>query len=175
MSVNWYVVQVMSGWENKVKNLIEKRIPMDNMQDVIKQILVPTENVSEVKAGKKKVIQRKFFPGYILVEMDITDEAYYFINDINGVIRISGERQPVPLQDYEIEGILNQVEGKKEKVQPKISFVKGESVKVIDGPFVNFNGEIVEVNPDKGKLKAMIFIFGRETPAELEYWQVEKV
>ena len=175
MSVNWYVVQVMSGWENKVKNLIEKRIPMDNMQDVIKQILVPTENVSEVKAGKKKVIKRKFFPGYILVEMDITDEAYYFINDINGVIRISGERQPVPLQDYEIEGILNQVEGKKEKVQPKISFVKGESVKVIDGPFVNFNGEIVEVNPDKGKLKAMIFIFGRETPAELEYWQVEKV
>lgn len=175
MSTGWYVVQVMSGWEQKVKNLIEKRVHSEGMQELVQRVLIPEENIAEVKAGKKRITKRKFFPGYILVEMNITDESFYFITQINGVIRFAGEKNPIPLPEDEIQGILDQIEGKKEKVKPKVEFEKGESVKVTDGPFVNFNGVIDEVNPDKGKLKVMIFIFGRATPAELEYWQVEKI
>jgi len=175
MTHQWYVVQVMSGWEQRVKKSLDKRIPEAGLEKDIKRVLIPSENVAEVKAGKKKISKRKFFPGYILLEMKITDDTYYFITQMNGVIRFAGERQPIPLMEHEVDGILSQIEGKKEKVQPKVHFEKGENIKVTDGPFVNFNGVVDEVNPDKGKLKVMVFIFGRATPVELEYWQVERI
>jgi transcriptional antiterminator NusG len=165
----------MSGWEQRVKKSLEKRIPEAGMEKHIKRVLIPEENVAEVKGGKKKITKRKFFPGYILLEMEITDDSYYFVSQVNGVIRFAGERTPIPLQEHEVEGILNQIEGKKEKVKPKVDFEKGENIKVTDGPFINFNGVVDEINPDKGKLKVMVFIFGRATPVELEYWQVEKI
>ena len=174
MAHEWYVVQVLSGWEQKVKDALEKRIQMEGMQERVSRVLIPAENVSEVKSGKKKISKRKFFPGYILLQMEVTDESWYFVTETNGVIGFAGEGKPVPLLEHEIEGILNQIEGKKEKVKPKIHFDKGENVKVNDGPFVNFNGVVDEVNPDRGKLKVMVLIFGRATPVELEYWQVER-
>lgn len=175
MPQEWYVLQVLSGWEQRVKTGLEKRITGSGMEEFISRVLIPAENVSEVKAGKKKISKRKFFPGYVLIQMEVTDESYYFVTAVNGVIRFAGERQPIPLPEHEVEGILNQIEGKKEKVKPKVHFEKGESVKINDGPFVNFNGIVDEVNPDKGKLKCMVSIFGRATSVELEYWQVERV
>ncbi|MBN2145690.1 MAG: transcription termination/antitermination factor NusG [Candidatus Aureabacteria bacterium] len=174
MTHQWYVIQVMSGWEQKVKDTLEKRIQKEGFSDLISQVLIPAENVSEIKSGKKKISRRKFFPGYILVQMDVTDRSWYFITETNGIIGFAGEK-PVPLLDHEVESILNQIEGKKEKVKPKVSFEKGDNIKVTDGPFVNFNGTVDEINPDRGKLKVMVLIFGRPTPVELEYWQVEKV
>lgn len=170
----WYVVHTLSGQEQKVKDTLESKIRTDEMGDYVSQILIPTENVSEVKAGKKTISKRKFFPGYVLVEMNLTDEVWYFIKNTPGVIGFVGSGKPVPLMEKEVREILSQIEEKKEKVKPKVLFDKGETVKVNDGPFVNFSGVIDEINPDKGKLKVMVSIFGRATPVELEYWQVER-
>ena len=175
MASEWYVVQVLSGWEQKVQRGLEKRIKLENMGDRIAQILIPAENVSEVKSGKKTITKRKFFPGYVMLEMELTDEAWYLVTETPGVIGFAGEGKPAPLLDHEVDGILGQTEGKKEKIKPKISFDKGENVKVTDGPFVNFSGIVNDVNPDRGKLNVMVTIFGRATPVELEYWQVEKI
>lgn len=170
----WYVIHTLSGQEQKVKDTLESKIKTDEMQDFIAQILIPTENVSEVKGGKKTITKRKFYPGYVLVEMALTDEIWYFIKNTPGVIGFVGSGKPVPLLEKEVNEILSQIEEKKEKVKPKVMFDKGETVKVNDGPFVNFSGVIDEVNPEKGKLKVMVSIFGRATPVELEYWQVER-
>jgi transcriptional antiterminator NusG len=180
MAHEWYVIQVLSGWEQKVKETLEKRIQMEGMQERILRILIPTESVSEVKSGKKKISKRKFFPGYILLQMEITEESWYFVTETNGILGFPGlsgsfRGNPVPLLEQEMEGILDQSEGTKEKVKPKIHFDKGENIKVTDGPFVNFSGVVDEVNPDRGKLKVMVLIFGRSTPVELEYWQVERI
>ena len=145
MALNWYVVKAMSGQERKVKSNLEARIQVEELGDYVGRVLIPTENVSEVKSGKRKITSRLFFPGYILVEMELNERTY-----------------------------LDQIEAKKEKVKPKVLFEVGEAVKVTEGPFVNFNGVINEINPDKGKLKVMVSIFGRSTPLELEYWQVER-
>jgi transcriptional antiterminator NusG len=170
----WYVIHTLSGQEQKVKETLESKIRTDEMTDFVEQILIPTENVSEVKAGKKTISKRKFFPGYVLAKMALTDEVWYFIKGTPGVIGFVGSGKPVPLQDKEVAEILSQIEEKKEKVKPKVLFEKGETVKVNDGPFVNFSGVIDDINPDKGKLKVMVSIFGRATPVELEYWQVER-
>ncbi len=170
----WYVIHTLSGQEQKVKDTLESKIRTDEMGDFVEQILIPTENVSEVKAGKKTISKRKFFPGYVLAKMTLTDEAWYFVKGTPGVIGFVGSGKPVCLQDKEVAEILSQIEEKKEKVKPKVLFEKGETVKVNDGPFVNFSGVIDEINPDKGKLKVMVSIFGRATPVELEYWQVER-
>ena len=176
MAMQWYVVHTLSGQEKKVKDTIESRIKQEGMEEVVSKVLVPTENVSEVKSGKKSIRKRRFFPGYILVEMEMTNESWHFINEINGIIGfIGGGRKPAPLKEQEIKEILEQIEDKKSKVKPKICFDQGESIKVTDGPFLNFSGFVHEVNPEKGKLKVMVSIFGRETPIELEYWQVERV
>ena len=146
------------------------------MKDAIAQILVPVEQVSEIKAGKKRISQRKFFPGYILVEMELTDESWYLIKSIPGVTGFVGAgAKPLPLQAEEIEAILRQAKDAKEKPTPKVVFDKGELVRVNDGPFTNFNGVVEEANVAKGKVKVMISIFGRATPVELEMWQVEKI
>jgi transcriptional antiterminator NusG len=187
MAKKWYVVKAMSGQERKVRSNIEARIDVEELGDYFGRlpgdkegeeekyaVLIPTENVSEVKAGKKKITTRLFFPGYILVEMELNERTYHFIRQTNGVLGFLGEQEPISLKDDEIADILGQIEAKKEKVKPKVMFEIGEPVKVTEGPFVNFSGVINEINPDKGKLKVMVSIFGRSTPLELEYWQVER-
>jgi len=176
MAKHWYVIHTQTGYENRVKNLLEGKIKTSLLKDAIAQILVPVEQVSEIKAGKKRISQRKFFPGYILVEMELTDESWYLIKSIPGVTGFVGAgSKPLPLQEEEIEAILRQAKDAKEKPIPKVVFDKGESVRVNDGPFTNFNGVIEEANIAKGKVKVMISIFGRATPVELETWQVEKI
>ena len=176
MTKKWYVVHTLTGQEDKVKASLEGKLAASKLKDLIAQVLIPTEKISEVKGGKKKISQRKFFPGYVLIEMEMNDETWYLIRHTPGVTGfVSAGSKPVPLADSEVENILKQTEKRKEKPTPKIVFEKSESVKVIDGPFTNFNGVIEEINPDKGKLKVMVSIFGRATPVELEYWQVEKL
>lgn len=170
----WYVVHTLSGQEYKVKEMLENSVKTQNMHEFITDILIPTENVSEVKGGKKSITSRKFFPGYILVNMVFTEETWNLVKQTAGVIGFVGSGAPVPLNEDEIKDILDQIEAKKEKVKPKVIFEKGEIVKVTDGPFLNFNGTIDEVYPDKGKLKVLVQMFGRTTPVELEYWQVER-
>lgn len=170
----WYVVHTLSGQEYKVKEILENTVKTQNMQELVPQVLIPTENVSEVKGGKKNITTRKFFPGYILVNMAFSEETWLLVKQIPGIIGFVGTGTPVPLREDEIKEILEQIEAKKEKVKPKVVFEKGEVVKVTDGPFLNFNGTIDEVYPDKGKLKVLVQIFGRTTPVELEYWQVER-
>ena len=176
MTKKWYVVHTQTGYEDKVKANIAKRAEASNLSEKISQVLVPVEKVSEVKEGKKKISTRKFFPGYVIVEMELTDETWYLIKNTAGVSGFIGSgRKPVSLQESEVKAIVKQTELAKEKPTPKVIFEKGEGVRVLEGPFTNFNGTIEEVNPTKGKIKVTISIFGRATPVELEYWQVEKV
>ena len=176
MAKHWYVIHTQTGYENRVRNLLEGKVKAGLAKDAIAQILVPVEQVSEIKAGKKRISQRKFFPGYILVEMELTDESWYLIKSIPGVTGFVGAgAKPLPLKEDEIEMILKQAKEAKEKPTPKVVFDKGESVRVNDGPFTNFNGTVEEANLAKGKVKVMISIFGRATPVELETWQVEKI
>lgn len=172
----WYVIHTQTGFENKVKTNLETKVQTQGLEHMIGQILIPTEKVSEVKEGKKKISERKFFPGYILVEMDLTDESWYLIKNTPGISGFVGSgNRPIPLQETDIENILKQQEDKTVKPKPKIDFNTGENVRVKEGAFANFNGTIDEVNPGKGKLKVMVTIFGRSTPIEVEYWQVEKI
>ncbi len=176
MAKHWYVIHAQTGYEDRIKTVLEAKVKAGLTKDAISQILVPIEQVSEIKAGKKRISQRKFFPGYILVEMELNDEAWYLIKSIPGVTGFVGAgSRPLPLKEDEIETILKQAKDAKDKPTPKVIFEKGEAVRVTDGPFTNFNGTIEEANVAKGKIKVMISIFGRATPVELETWQVEKV
>lgn len=176
MEKKWYVIHTLTGEEEKVKKRLLSQGALKNLQDKIAQILIPKEIVSEVKGGKKKISERKFFPGYILAEIELTDEIWYLVKNTLGVTDfVSAGSKPTPLLDTEVANILKQTEERKEKPTPKVIFEKGEGVKIIDGPFTNFNGLIDEVNPEKGKVKVSVMIFGRPTPIELEYWQVEKL
>lgn len=146
------------------------------LSSAIQQVFIPTEKVSEVKAGKKKISERKFFPGYILVQMDLTDESWYLVRNTPGISGFVGSgRKPLPLSNMEVGQILQQQEEKTAKPKPKVEFSLGESVRVKEGAFANFNGVIEEINPNRGKLRVLVSIFGRSTPVELEYWQVEKI
>lgn len=176
MAKNWYVIHTQTGYEDRVKKALDSKIKAGLAKDTISQVLVPIEQVSEIKGGKKRISQRKFFPGYLLVEMELTDDTWYLIKSITGVTGFVGAgSRPLPLREDEIDTILRQAKEAKEKPTPKIVFEKGENIRVNDGPFTNFNGTIEEVNLTKGKIKVMISIFGRATPVELETWQVEKV
>ncbi|MDD5504460.1 MAG: transcription termination/antitermination protein NusG [Candidatus Omnitrophica bacterium] len=176
MEKHWYVIHALTGQEEKVKANILNRLELSNLKDKISQVLIPTEVVSEVKSGKKKISERKFFPGYVLVEMELTDESWYLIKNTPGVTGfISSGDKPTPLLNEEVDNILKQSEEKKEKPMPKVTFNQGESVRIKEGPFTNFNGTIEELNPARGKLKVLVMIFGRSTPVELEYWQVERL
>jgi len=173
---NWYVVHTQTGLEDKVKSYIENKVNTQGLTEMIGKIVIPTEQVSEVRSGKKKISQRKFFPGYILVEMDLSEQSYFIIRTTPGVTGFIGlGKKPMPLPPNEVESILKRTEDTQVKPSPKIVFEAGEQVRVTDGPFVNFNGTIDEIHPEKGKLKVSVSIFGRSTPVELEYWQVEKV
>lgn len=181
MVMQWFVVHTLSGQENKVRDSIMKRLKQEEMEEYVEEVLIPTEKVSEVKQGKKTTTTRKFYPGYVLISMALYDEnkeinerTWYFIQETPGIIGFIGGEKPVPLKQQEVDVILNQIEEKREQVKPKVSFEPGETVKVTDGPFLNFNGVIEEVDPDRGKLKISVSIFGRSAPVELEYWQVER-
>ncbi|MCX5698083.1 MAG: transcription termination/antitermination protein NusG [Candidatus Omnitrophica bacterium] len=173
---NWYVVHTQTGIEEKVKTSLDKRVLAASLQDLISKVIIPTEQVSEVRSGKKKITLRKFFPGYLLVEMDLNEQTYLFVKNSPGVTGFIGlGRKPVPLPQEEVDSILKRTKETAAKPSPKIVFQKDEQVRVNEGPFLNFNGTIEEVYPEKGKVKVSVSIFGRSTPVELEYWQVEKV
>lgn len=172
----WFVVQVMSGHEKKAKKAIEEGRLNAGMQELIEEVLVPTENVSEVKSGERKIVEKRLWPGYILVRMCLTDESWMYIKDSTSVIDFLGGGKPEPLTQKEVEEILSELKDKKEEVVLKHQFNVGDPVKIIDGVFINFVGNVVEVNQDKGRLTVMVSIFGRDTRVEdLEFWQVEEV
>jgi transcriptional antiterminator NusG len=172
----WYVIHTQTGQELKVKSSLDNKIQQGLGGELISQVLVPTERVAEIRGGKKQISERKFFPGYLLVEMEMTDESWHLVRTIPGVTGFIGAgRRPVPLSEDEIDEILRQTEERKEKPTSRVSFQKGESVRVTDGPFLNFSGVIEEVNTQRGKLKVLASIFGRQTPIELEFWQVERL
>jgi transcriptional antiterminator NusG len=176
VSVKWYIVHVYSGFENKVKAALEERISSLGHADKFEEVVVPTEEVVELVKGKRRTSSRKFYPGYILVRMALDDETWHIVNDTAKVTGFLGGRdKPTPLSDEEAERILNRMEAGKTKPQPKYYFDAGDEVRVIDGPFTNFNGTVEEVNPDKGKIKVLVSIFGRSTPVELEFVQVTKL
>ncbi|MFC1631210.1 transcription termination/antitermination protein NusG [Candidatus Omnitrophota bacterium] len=176
MTKKWYVIHTQTGHEERIKLLIEKRLKEGSMESLVAHIMIPTEKVSEVKGGKKKISFRKFFPGYVLMEMELDDKLWYLIKTTPGVTGFIGPKaRPQALKEREVKTILRQAEEKKERPTPKVIFDKGEGVRIIEGPFTNFNGIVDEVNPNKGKLKVTVSIFGRATPVELEYWQVEKI
>lgn len=176
MSKKWYVVHTYSGYENKVKTNLEKRVDSMGMQDKIFRVLVPVEEEIEVKNGKKKIVERKIFPGYVLVEMVVTDDSWYVVRNTPGVTGFVGagtRPRPIPLRESEVETLLKQMGI--EETKKKIDIDKGQSVKVISGPFEDFVGTVVEINQDRQKLKVLISMFGRETPIELEFNQIEKL
>ena len=181
MKKEWFVIHTLTGQEAKVKDGIERRLKMEEMEEFVDQVLIPTEKVSEVKKGVKTTTTRKFFPGYVLAHMSLYDDekqirekVWYFIRETAGIIGFVGGEKPVPLRDSEVDILLHQVEEKKEKVKPKVEFEVGETVKITDGPFLNFSGVIEEIDPERGRLKVSVAIFGRSAPVELEYWQVER-
>jgi transcriptional antiterminator NusG len=174
--MNWYVVHTQTGSEEKVKTSLEKRITAEGLEGLITKVIIPTEQVSEIRSGKKKITQRKFFPGYLLVEMELSEKTYLFVKTSPGVTGFIGlGKKPMPLPQQEVDNILKRTKDTEVKPSPKIIFEKGEQVRVNEGPFLNFNGTIDEIHPEKGKVKVSVSIFGRSTPVELEYWQVEKV
>ncbi len=176
MGKKWYVIHTHSGYENKVKDALLNRASILGMKEVISQILIPTEKVSEIKDGEKRITNRKFFPGYVLVEMEMTEKSWYLIRNTPGITGFVGDRKkPTPLDENEIQSIVKQVKEEKQVPKPKVLFEPGENVKIIKGPFTNFNGMVDEVYPEKGKLKLTVTVFGRATPVELEYWQVERI
>ena len=181
MRHQWFIVQTLSGQEQKVKESIEKRVKTDEMQDFVKEVLVPMEKVVEVRNQKKTVTSRKLWPGYVFVDMVLLDESgriiekpWYFIKETQGVIGFVGGEPPVPTPSDEVESIKAQISLSEETEKPKVNFEVGETIKINNGPFLNFSGVIEEIDPTRGKLKVTVNIFGRNTPVELEYWQVEK-
>lgn len=174
---NWFVVHTYSGYENKVKANLERRIHSMNMQDKIFRVLVPMEDEVEFKDGKRKITPKKVFPGYVLVEMVMDDESWYVVRNTSGVTGFVGSpgggEKPLPLQEKEVKTILKQMGIETPRL--KVEFAKGDRVKVTSGPFFDFTGIVDEVQPEKEKVRALISIFGRETPVELEFYQIEKI
>ncbi len=173
MEKNWYVVHTYSGFEDKVKTSIEDKISRKGLGEKITKILIPTERVIEIRAGKKKELDKKFYPGYILVEMELNDETWHLVRSTPRVTGFVGGSRPVPIPEEEVEEIVQQIE-KGPVQQVRTQYEVGEAVRIIDGPFANFVGTIDEVDMDHGRLRVMVSIFGRQTPVELNFFQVEK-
>jgi len=174
MALKWYGVHTYSSFENKVKLSLEERIRNHGLEELFGEILIPSETVMELKKGERKTTSRKFFPGYILVNMELNDETWHIVKETAKVTGFVGGNTPAPITDEEINRITKRVEEGAEKPRPKISFDVGETVRVVDGPFLNFAGVVEDVKPEKAKLRVMVSIFGRATPVELEFMQVEK-
>ncbi len=176
MEKHWYVVHTYSGFEKFVAESIQQKAIELNIENKIGKIIIPTEGVVEIKAGKKVISTKRSYPGYILVEMEMSDENWHMIREIPKVTGFVGSgRRPTPLNKEEVSQIVKHMETTSEKPKPKHSFEKGEAVRIIDGPFFNFNGIVEEVNHEKNTLKVLVTIFGRSTPVELEFLQVEKI
>ena len=174
--LKWYIVHTYSGFEERVAETLRQRAEALGMGEQFGEVKIPTETVEELKGGKKKVTERKFFPGYILVEMEMSDPAWHVVKNTPKVTGFVGTgKKPTPLSQSEVDQILEQVASAKEKPKPKYVFEKGEPVKIIDGPFNNFSGVVEEVNLDRSTLKVMVTIFGRKTPVELDFLQVQKL
>jgi transcriptional antiterminator NusG len=176
MGLQWYVVHAYSGFENQVKRTLQERITRSGMQDKFGEILVPTEEVVEMRDGAKRKSERKFFPGYVLVQMEMSDDTWHLVKDAPKVMGFIGgtSDRPAPISQREADSILQRVQEGADKPKPKVLFEVGEVVRVIDGPFNDFNGVVEEVNYDKSRLRVSVLIFGRSTPVELEFGQVEK-
>jgi transcriptional antiterminator NusG len=176
MSLQWYVVHAYSGFENQVKRTLKERIARSGMQDKFGEILVPTEEVVEMRDGAKRKSERKFFPGYVLVQMEMNDDTWHLVKNAPKVMGFIGgtSDRPAPITQREADSILQRVQEGADKPKPKVLFEAGEVVRVIDGPFNDFNGVVEEVNYDKSRLRVSVLIFGRSTPVELEFGQVEK-
>jgi transcription termination/antitermination protein NusG len=176
MTMRWYVVHAYSGFEKSVQKALLERIRRAGMQEQFGEILVPVEEVVEMKMGQKSISERKFFPGYILVQMDMTDESWHLVKSTPKVTGFVGgtSTKPTPISEKEVANILQQVQEGVEKPKPKVLFEVGEAVRVTEGPFTDFHGNVEEVNYDKSKLRVSVMIFGRSTPVELDFGQVEK-
>ena len=174
--MKWYVIHTQTGAEEKAKAGLESRMATTNLKDFIAEIVVPTEQVSEIRGGKKRITARKFFPGYILVKMEMNKESWYLVKSTPGITGFIGPgRRPTPISEEEVDAIIKRTEDTETKPSPKIIFEIGEAIRIAEGPFANFNGSVMEVYPDRGKLKVSVSIFGRSTLVEMEYWQVEKI
>ncbi len=181
MQSQWFVIHTLSGQEQKVKDSIERRIKTEEMGEYIKEVLVPMEKVAEVRSGKKTVTSRKLHPGYVYIDVvllddnkRVLDKPWYFVRETQGIIGFVGGERPISVTPDEIAVIKAAIMESEDTEKPKVNFEVGETVKINDGPFLNFSGNIEEIEPDRGKLKVTVNIFGRNTPVELEYWQVEK-
>jgi len=176
MSLRWYVVHAYSNYENKVQLALQEKIELEGLQASFGKILVPTEEVVEMRMGQQRKSDRKFFPGYVLVQMDLTDETWHLVRNTPRVLGFIGgtSDRPAPISEKEANAILNRVEEGVNKPRPKVMFEVGEVVRVVDGPFKDFNGSIEEVNYEKSRLKVSVLIFGRATPVDLQFGQVEK-
>lgn len=172
--MKWYVLHTLSGQEQRVKELLEERVRLHELGEKIRQVMVPTQTVQEVRSGKKRIMTRKFFPGYVLVELELNDDTWQLIKHTQGVIGFLGGVRPTALTADEVAEMFNQLEASKEKIAPRVMFSAGDRVKINDGPFINFVGEVQNVDEERGKLGVNVTVFGRTTPVELEYWQVEK-
>ncbi len=176
MAMRWYVVQAYSGFEKKVQGALIERVELAGLGEKFGRILVPVEEVVEIRAGQKRKSERKFFPGYVLVEMELDDDTWHLVKETPRVLGFIGGKadQPSPITEAEAQAILQRVEESGDKPRPKTMFEPGEMVRVIDGPFNDFNGVVEEVNYEKSRLQVAVLIFGRSTPVELEFGQVEK-
>jgi transcriptional antiterminator NusG len=176
MSLNWYVVHAYSGFEDRVMSTLKERIVQYGMEDNFGEILVPKEEVVEMREGKKRTTDRKFFPGYVLVQMEMNDDTWHMVKDMPRVLGFIGgtSDRPAPISEAEANSILQRVEEGVDKPTPKVMFEAGEVIRVIDGPFKDFNGVVEEVNYEKNRLRVSVLIFGRSTPVDLEFTQVEK-
>ena len=175
MAHQWYVVHTYSGYENKVKAALDERVKSFGQEENFSEIMIPSEKVVELVKGERKTSTRKFFPGYIFVKMDLNEETWHIVKNTPKVTGFIGSRlQPTPVSDKEVEEIVQQINEGVLKPKPKFVFEKGDSIRVVDGPFLNFNGVVDEVKPEKGKVRVLVSIFGRATPVELDFVQVAK-
>ncbi|AFM27839.1 transcription termination/antitermination protein NusG [Desulfomonile tiedjei] len=175
MALRWYVVHTYSGYENRVRTALQEKVRSMGLEDRITDVLIPSESVVELVKGERKTSNRKFFPGYILVQMELDDTTWHIVKSTPKVTGFIGSRtEPAVIPDDEVDKIKSQMAEGQDKPRPKYSFEKGDSVRVVDGPFINFNGTVEEVRPDKGKLRVLVSIFGRPTPVELDFIQVTK-
>jgi transcriptional antiterminator NusG len=174
--MRWYAVQAFSGYEKSVLRALQERIVRSNLQDMFGQILVPVEEVVEMKAGQKSISERKLYPGYVLVQMDMNDDSWHLVKSTPRVTAFIGGTalKPTPIKDKEVEIILQRMDDSKSNPAQKLTFEKGESVRIIDGPFKDFSGNVEDINYEKSKLRVSVVIFGRATPVELEFDQIEK-